>query len=253
MVRERKLTISFGLVNIPIKLQPATKEQKVSFNQITPCCGTRVNLVPKCKSCKKEVLRAELKKGYEVSKDNYVVLTKEEIQAVRLPSVKTIVIEGFVPYEKLDPLLFAEGTFYVEPDEKGEIAYSALADGLEQTHTVAIGKVVSNGKENLVAIRRWGNILLLTPLWYPNEIRKPPEVPLREVSAREQELTKALIEACDGVDFKKCKDRYVEALRELITAKVEGREIKPPEFVQPQEVGIAEALEASLKQVKVKA
>lgn len=253
-MRERKLTISFGLVNIPIKLQTATKEQRVSFNQITPCCGARVSLVPKCKTCGNEVLRAELKKGYEVAKDQYVVLTKEEVQAVRLPSAKSIVIEGFVPYEELDPLLFAE-TFYVEPDERGEIAYSLLADALGLLRKVAIGKVVSNGKENIVAIRRWRNLLLLTLLWYPSEIRKPPEVQLREVSERERELTKALIEACGGVDFKKFKDRYVEALRELIRAKAEGREVKPVEEVIPtQEVGIAEALEKSLKQrLKVKA
>lgn len=252
-MRERKLTISFGLVNIPVKLHNATKEQKVSFNQITPCCEARINLVPKCKTCGNVVNRAELKKGYEVAKDQYVLLTKEEVQSVRLPSAKSIVIEGFAPYEELDPLLFAE-TFYTEPDEKGEIAYSLLAEALGLLHKVAIGKVVSNGKENIVAIRRWRNLLLLNILWYPSEIRKPPEVQLCETSERERELAKTLIEACGGVDLKKSTDRYIEALEELIRAKVEGREIKPiAEVIPTQESGIADALEASLKQVKVQA
>lgn len=252
-MRERKLTISFGLVNIPVKLHNATKEQKVSFNQITPCCEARINLVPKCKTCGNVVNRAELKKGYEVAKDQYVLLTKEEVQSVRLPSAKSIVVEGFIPYEELDPLLFAE-TFYVEPDENG-VAYSLLAEALGLLHKVAIGKVVSNGKENIVAIRRWRNLLLLNILWYPSEIRKPPEVQLCETSERERELTKTLIEACEGVDLKKSTDRYIEALKELIRAKVEGREIKPiAEVIPTQESGIADALEASLKQrLKVKA
>lgn len=252
-MRERKLTISFGLVNIPIKLHNATKEQKVSFNQITPCCGALISLVPNCKNCGNVVNRAELKKGYEVAKGQYIVLTKEEVQSVRLHSAKSIVVEGFIPYEELDPLLFAE-TFYMEPDEKGEIAFSLLAEALGLLHKVAIGKVVSNGKENIVAIRRWRNLLLLTILWYPSEIRKPPEVQLLETPERERELTKTLIEACGEVDLKKSTDRYIEALRELIRAKVEGREIKPiAEVVPTQESGIAVALEASLKQLKVKA
>lgn len=259
----RKLTISFGLVNIPVKIHNATKEAKVSFNQITPehtytdeegkeikCGGTRVKQFLRCERCGSEVNRATLKKGYEIAKDNYVVLTKEEVQAVRLPSAKSVVVEGFISSEELDPLLLAD-TFYVAPDDGGEGAYSLLADALGLLQKVAIGKVILNGKEQIVAIRRWRKLLLLSLLWYPYEIRTPPEVQLREVSERERELAKALIEACGSPDLKKFKDRYLEALKELIKAKVEGREIKPVEEAVPTEVGgIADALEASLKQVK---
>lgn len=250
--RERKLTISFGLVNIPIKLQPTAREQKVSFHQITPCCGARVRLTTNCQNCGHDAPRAGLKKGYEIAKGQYVVLTKEEIQSVRLPSAKTIVIEGFIASDKLDPLLLAD-TFYTEPDEKGETAYSLFAEALGLLGKVAVGRVVSNGRETPVAIRRWGNLLLLSLLWYPSEIRKPPEVQLREATERERGLARQLIEACDGVDFTKFKDRYVEALQELIRAKAEGREVAPIAEVVPTEIGIAEALEASLKEVKVQA
>lgn len=250
----RKLTISFGLVNIPVKIHNATKEQKISFNQITPCCRARVNSVLKCQTCGREVSRAEVSKGYEVEKGNYVVLSQEEVKSVRLPSAKSIQIEGFVAHGDIDPLLFAE-TFYVEPDKGGERAYSLLADALGLLQKVAVGKVVMNGKEQVVAINRWRNLLLLTLLWYPSEIRNPPEVQLLELSGRERELAKQLIEAGDGVDFQTFKDRYVEALKEMIRAKLEGREVKPIEEAKPtEEDSIAKALEASLKQrLKVKA
>jgi DNA end-binding protein Ku len=242
----RKFSLTFGLVSIPVRIQNATKEQKVSFHQITPCCGARVGQDLRCKSCGQQVSRAEVKKGYEISKDNYVVLERAEVEAVKLPSVKTIEVVGFIPADSLDPITFAE-TYYIAPEEGGEKGYSLLLEALRELGRIAIGRLTMNGKEHTVAISSRKGLLLLTLLWYPNEIVAPPEVGLVPISERELELAKQLLKAMDGVDFREFKDRYVEALKELIKAKLEGKEVRPVEVEVQATSDIQKALEESVK------
>jgi DNA end-binding protein Ku len=232
-------------VSIPVKISNATREQKVSFHQITQCCGARVSQSQKCKVCGKEVVRSELDKGYEITKGNYVVLKPAEVDAVKLKSVKSIEVVGFVPTDTLDPITFAE-TYYVEPEEGGEKGYSLLLESLAQLKMLAIGRLTMNGKEHTVSITSRKGLLLLTLLWYPSEIVNPPQVAPVAISAKELELAKQLITAMQGVNFKEFKDRYIEALRELIKAKQEGREITPMAEVEPT-MDLASALEASVK------
>lgn len=249
----RKFSISLGLVNIPVQLHNTAKEQKVSFNQITPCCGARVSQSQRCKSCGKEVSRAELQKGYEITKDNYVTLTQAQVNAVKLPSAKSIVIEAFIPTERLDPMLFS-ANYYLSPYDGGEKPYSLLAEVLKTVGKVAIGKMVMNGKEHVVAIRFWKKWLVLNDLWYPAELLKPPEVELLQLTERELELARRLIETFgDVMDLRQFKDQYVEALQELVRAKSEGKEIT--QIAEVKATGGADlstALEQSLEMKRKK-
>jgi DNA end-binding protein Ku len=246
----RKFSLSFGLVSIPVKISNATREQKVSFHQITTCCGARVGQSLKCKDCGQEVSRGTLDKGYEVSKDNYVRLKPAEVDAVKLKSVKSIEVVGFVPADTLDPITYAE-TYYIEYEEGGEKGYSLLLQALAELKMIAVGRLTMNGKEHTVSIASRKGLLLLTLLWYPNEIVNPPQVEPVPITPKEMELAKTLINQMLGADIKGFKDRYIEALREMIKAKMEGREITPIAEVAPT-MDLASALEASVNTKKRK-
>jgi DNA end-binding protein Ku len=241
-----KGTVGFGLVNIPIKLHTATKDSKVSFNQITACCGARVKQALKCASCGQEVSRAELKKGYEITKGNYVVLDPAEIEAVKLPSTKLITIEGFVP-DQIEPILYANH-YYISPEEGGEKAYALLCEALSLSAMVGIGTLTVHGKEHIIVVRARGRHLVLSLLWYPNEVLVPPEVPEGMLTEHERELAKQLLEAMRITpDLSKYRNRYVEAVKEIIRAKSEGKEIKAVEVEARTTSDIGKALEESLK------
>lgn len=243
----RKFSLTFGLVSIPVKIQNATKEQRVSFNQITSCCGARVGQFNRCKACGAKVSRADLKKGYEVSKDNYVVLEQDEVEAVKLPSNKNVEIVGFVPADSLDPITFAE-TYYISPEDGGEKGYSLLLEALVDMRLIAVGRLTMNGKEHTVAVSSRKGLLLLTLLWYPNEIVTPPSVAPMPISERELGLAKQLVEAMEGANFAEFKDRYIEALKEIVKAKMEGREITAvEEKVMMPAMDMGNALQESLK------
>jgi len=242
----RKFSLTFGLVSIPIKIQNATKEQKVSFNQITPCCGARVGQFNRCKACGAEMNRGELKKGYEVAKDKYVILEQGEVEAVKLPSNKNVEIVGFVPADSLDPITFAE-TYYISPEDGGEKGYSLLLEALGAMKLIAVGRLTMNGKENTVAVSARKGLLLLTLLWYPNEIVAPPSIQPVPISERELGLARQLVEAMKGANFAEFNDRYIEALKEIIRAKMEGKQIEIAEVEARATVDIEKALQASVK------
>jgi len=241
----RKFSLTFGLVSIPIKIQNATKEQRVSFNQITPCCGARVGQFNRCKACGVEVNRADLKKGFEVA-DQYVVLEQGEVEAVKLPSNKNVEIVGFVLADSLDPITFAE-TYYVSPENGGEKGYSLLLEALMDMKLIAVGRLTMNGKEHTVAVSSRKGLLLLTLLWYPNEIVAPPSVAPVPISEKELGLARQLVEAMKGVNITEFKDRYIEALKEIIKAKMEGKPIEVIEREAKATVDLGKALQESLK------
>ena len=247
-----KFGISFGLVNIPCRIHHTVKEDKVSFNMITPD-GNRVRQIIVDEVTGKEVKRNETKKGYEISKGQYIVFDQDEINAMKLKSTKTVDIIGFAPADfQNHPAynLVQKERYYISPEKGGEKGYSILYNVLKELNIAAIGKVVltNGGKESIVVISPWGKLLLLTVLYYKQEIQAPPVVDLVEVSPRERELGKQLLQALGSPDIERLEDRFIKAIRKLIEAKAKGEVITAGtvDVQETAETDIAAALEKSL-------
>lgn len=248
-----KGSVSIGVVNIPISLHTATRESKVSFNSITPCCGTRVNSVYRCQGCGKEVNRAEVKKGWDLGNGKFAILEKAEIEAVRLRTVKSIAVEGFVPAHLIDPIQMAT-SYYVAPVEGGEKAYSLIAEALNLSALHALARITTHGREHTAVIRARGRNLVLTTLYYPEEVLTPPEIPQAVLSEREQELAKQLLEGykIEQLDLTQYKNRYVDAVKELINAKLLGQPIPAPKVEVAPAMDLTQALMVSVQHKKKK-
>ena len=252
-----KGSISFGLVNIPIKLYTATQDRVFSFNQL--CAnGHRVKYKRWCPVEEREVPFDEIKKGYEVSADNYVVIDKEELNKIKIKTTKTIDIKEFVEAKELDPIL-VEKSYYVGPDSKtADKAYSLLVNILKQTNKVAVGKVVLRDSEQLVALRPYQRGIVMHVLHFLDEIRpldeikEISEVASAKVKLDEQELAlgKTLVEqlSSDELDISDYSDAYTKQVEELIEAKASGKElVKIPDAAVPESTkDLLSALKASV-------
>jgi DNA end-binding protein Ku len=258
-----KGSISFGLVNIPIKLYSATEAKEFSFNQLCSN-GHKIQYKRWCPSEDKEVQWSEIKKGYEISKDVYVVLEKAELENVKLKTTKTIDIKEFVGGESLDPI-FVEKSYYIAPDSKTvDKAYTLFVNVLRNTGKIAIGKVVLREKEHLVALRAYQRGLVMHQLHYLDEIKPIDEI--KEIGSnaaakikiedQEIELGKMLVAnlTSEDLDLGQYSDAYAAQLRELINSKARGKTIVIREEDEAPESGkdLLEALKASVKQSKQK-
>lgn len=250
--------MSVGLVNIPITLQNAVKEQKISFNMLSPCCKARVSQVLKCKACGREVSRREVKKGWDLGNGHFVVLEQAELEAVRLKSVKSLGIEGFVPAHLIDPIQFHQ-SYYAVPAEGAEKAYNLIAEALFSAGLLGLARITTKGKEHIAIIRAKANktrlFLVLTTLYYPDEVLTPPEIPATALSDRERELAKQLLDGykIEQLNLKQYKNRYIEALKEIINAKMMGEPIPTPAVEAQATTDLTEALMASVQRKKVEA
>jgi len=247
-------SISFGLVNIPIKLYSATEDKVFSFNQLCKN-GHRIQYKRWCPTEEREVSYEEIKKGYEISKNNYVVIEKDELQNIKIKSSKTIDIKEFVGMEELDPI-FIEKSYYVGPDSKTvDKAYSLLVNILKSTKQVAVGMVVLRDKEQLVALRAYQRGIVMHVLHFLDEIKPMDEIKeiaelaSAKVKLDEQELSlgKTLVEqlTSDDLDIGEYSDAYTKQVEELIQAKAKGKDlVTAPEVTS---VGSTSDLLAALK------
>jgi DNA end-binding protein Ku len=250
-------SISFGLVNIPIKVYPAVKERGVAFKTLHKACHTLLQHRRWCPKCNKEVPLEEVEKGFQLSKDRVVVLTDEELERVQLKTLKIVEILGFVDAAEIDSVYFGF-PYLLEPQEGGEKAYTLLREILSQTGKVAIGRVVMRNKEYVVVLRPYQKAILMVTLHYHDELVSPEELEnlKKVVVVKEQELKMAqlLIQQLTG-EFKpeEYRDRYREAVMELVRKKAEG-EVIPVTRAKEVEatVDLMKALEASLEQLKKK-
>jgi DNA end-binding protein Ku len=245
-------TISFGLVSIPVRLYTAAGSANVSFNQLHGVCGSRIRQQTFCPKCNRTVERAELVRGYEFSKDQYVQVKDDELKAMEGEASKIIDINEFVPLAEVDPIYF-EKTYYLGPDKGGEKAYRLLADAMEKAGQVALAKYVMRGKESLVLIRAAQNGLMLHTMYFADEVRNFDEVDKGEsakIKEGELELALQLINGLASETFS--PDRYTDEYRhrvlEMINKKVEGQEITVSEAPAPraQVIDLMEALKESL-------
>lgn len=248
-----KGNIAFGLVTVPVKVYSAVLPKEIKFHMLHSVDGGRIRYRRFCEKCGKEVPKDEVVKGYEISKNEYVVLTDEDFEKIPLRTVKSIEIKQFFDSTELG-IIYYNNFYYVSPDKGGEKAYYLLKEAMKETQSMAIGKMVMKGKEHLVILKHFNGGLLLAQIHYIDEIRSPAEVPgwgvKVDVSTEELELAKKLILAMKKpLKLETYRDEYKKALMDLIEAKLAGKEIVVSKGAEEAK-SLMEALKESLEAVK---
>jgi len=251
------LTVSFGLVSIPVKLFSATEASKaISFNLLHKACGSRLKQQYLCVKEEIPVARGEMVKGYEFAKDQYVTFSPEELKAMEEAGTATADITEFVPLESVDPVYF-DKAYYLAPDKGGAKPYALLTKALAESGRCALGRWAARGKQYIIMIRPVEKGLVMQQLLYADEVRpiEEIEIPDTEVNAKELKLAQQLIEAqaADAFDPAAYKDQVRERIQTAIDRKVEGQEITFTEAAQAsaQVIDLMEALRASLEKKSV--
>jgi DNA end-binding protein Ku len=231
-----KGSISFGLVNIPIALYPATRKEELKFRLLRATDHSPVNYKRVAARDGKEVPWDQIVKGYEYEKGKFVVLDEKDFQRVDLEATQTVDIQDFVELEEIDPMYFYK-PYYLEPQKGGDKAYALLREALADTKKVGIAKVVIKTRQYLAGVKALKNVLVLELMHFAEELADPEKlhVPKKlEVGKREKDMAKALVESMTSKWApEKYHDDYREALMDVIEEKVEsgGKEIeeKPKE------------------------
>ena len=244
--------ISFGLVTVPVKLTPATKSRDVSFNQLEAGTGSRVRNRRVSEQTGEEITSDKIVKGYEIEKGRYVVIEKQELDALAPKASHTIEIEDFVDLADIDPIFF-DSPYYVMVDEKAAKPYRLLVDAMTELGKVAVGRVVLRAKERLVAIRPLNGMLCVETMRYADEIVDPASLGLPddeiEFTDREVSMARQLVETLSAdFDASRYRDEYREQLLALIDKKAAGEEIvaQPQPDAPAKVLDLMAALEASL-------
>jgi DNA end-binding protein Ku len=252
--------ISFGLVNVPIKLYSAVSKKTVRFHQLNGETGNRIQQKRVDPETGEEVSYEQIVKGYELTRDRYVVINPDELEALDPEKSRTIDIEDFVDLAEIDPVYY-DHPYYLVPDKGAAKAYGLLLNAMEESGKVAIARVVLRSKEQLVAIRpnRDGTLLMMETMIFADEVVPPedldglPEKEDLKASDRELKMAQQLIESL-ATDFapERYHDEYREKVLELIEAKASGEEIAvQPEAPKAERVpDLMAALEASLAAVR---
>ncbi len=245
--------ISFGLVNVPVRMFSAIDEQDLHFHLIHEPDSGRIGYQKICKTEDKPVPDDEIVKAYEVSKDKLVVLTDEDFAAAKTEGVKTIEISDFVPYEEIDPIYF-ERTYFLGPQEGGEKVYALLREAMESTELAAVGKYVMRDRQHLGCLRVREGVITLEKMFFHDEIRPIDEIaPKRaKVAKAELQMATALIDQFTGT-FKpeKYEDTYRDALLAVIKAKQKGKTVTAaPTEEEDEPADLLEALKASVDAAK---
>lgn len=247
------LTISFGLVSIPVKLYSATQPSgAISFNLLHKGCGSRLKQQYICAKEEIVVPREDTVKGYEFAKDQYVEFTPDELKALEETGTQMAEITEFVPTETVDPVYF-DKAYYLGPDKGGAKPYALFAKALRESHRCALGRWAARGKQYIVMLRPAEDHLVMQQLLYATEVRSigEIEIPKAEVKDAELKLARQLIEqqAADAFDPGAYKDEVRERIEAAVQKKVEGQEITVAETAPEggaQIIDLMEALRASL-------
>jgi len=248
------LSVSFGLVSIPVKLYSATEASKsVSFNMLHKTCGSRLKQQYICIKEEVVVPREEIVKGYEFAKDQYVMFSPEELKAMEEAGTHMAEITEFVPLEAVDPVYF-DKAYYLAPDKGGAKPYALLAAALRESNRCALGRWAARGKQYIVMIRPVEDGLVMQQLLYAGEVRamKELEIPKTDVKPAELKLAQQLIEqqTSDTFDPSQYTDDVAARVQAAVERKVEGHEItmsEAPESGGAQVIDLMEALRASLE------
>ena len=250
--------ISFGLVNIPVKLYSAVSRKTVRFHQLDGSDKGRIQQKRVNPRTGEEVAYDSLVKGYEIGPDRFVVIEPEELESLEPQKTRTIDIEDFVDLDQIDPIYY-DHPYYLAPDKGAEKAYRLLLDAMGEANKVAIARVVLRSKEHLVAIRPRDDVLTLETMLFADEVIPPEKID--EVAAeakvktskRELEMAQQLIDSLSAAfDPDKYRDEYRDRVLDLIERKAQGEEIVvEAQEEEPQKVpDLMAALEASIAQAK---
>jgi DNA end-binding protein Ku len=251
-----KGAVSFGLVNVPIRLYSATENHDVQFRQVHREDGGRIKYQRVCSIDGEIVSYDDIAKGFETEDGEMVVLTDEDFKDLPLPSARVVDVLQFVPADQIDPIYFNK-SYYLEPEKSAVKPYVLLREALEESETVGVVKVAIRNREQLATLRvREGVIVLETMIW-PDEVRQPDfgflgeDVELRP---QERQMARSLVDSMAGeFEPEQFTDNYREALESVIEAKVEGREVVETEQPQPNAgnvVDLMSALRASVDAAK---
>jgi DNA end-binding protein Ku len=251
--------ISFGLVNVPVKLFSAVSRKTVRFHQLNGETGNRIQQKRVDPETGEEVSYDQIVKGYELTRDRYVVINPDELDSLDPEKTRTIDIEDFVDLDDIDPVYY-DHPYYLVPDTGAAKAYGLLLNAMKESGKVAIARVVLRSKEQLVAIRPApSDVLMMETMIFADEVVPPedldglPEANELKASDRELKMAQQLIDSLSSeFDPAKYHDEYREKVLELIERKAQGEEIAvQPEAPQPAKVpDLMAALEASLAAVK---
>ncbi len=244
--------ISFGLVNVPVKLYSAVSRKTVRFHQLHEKDGVRIQQKRVCPEDGEEVAYDDIVKGYEISPGRHVVVTPEELEGVDPKKTRTIDIEDFVNLDEIDPIYY-DAAYYLVPDKGADKAYNLLLQAMHDAGRVAIARVVIRTKEHLTAIRPTGDVLTMATMLFADEV--VPADRLDELadkdegaSKRELDMARQLIDSLAS-DFEpdKYRDEYRERVLDLIERKADGEEIAVQPAEEPERVpDLMAALEASI-------
>jgi DNA end-binding protein Ku len=245
-------TISFGLVSIPIKVFTATSGKDVHFSMLHAKDKSRLKQQYVCATCGEVVSRSDTVKGYEYSRDQYVVVTDEELASLQSKTDQTIEIAEFVPIAQVDPVYF-EKSQLLGPDKGGHKAYQLLHRAMTETKRVAVGRYATRGRQQLVLLRPMGEGLAMHGLYYSDEVRNFADIEIDKTIAlkdAELELAKQLVQQLshDKFEPEKYEDEYRRAILQAVDRKVAGEEIvaAPPEEAREQIIDLVAALKKSL-------
>ena len=253
------LLVSFGMVSIPVKLYAATQASAgVSFNLLHRACGSRLRQQYVCLKEDVIVERADMVKGYEFAKDQYVTFTPEELTALGEKATQTVEIDEFVPAESIDPIYY-DKAYFLGPDKGGAKPYALLVESMRQTGRTAVGRYAARGKQYIVQLRPVEGGLVMQQLLYAPEVRSIADVEIPETPVREAELglAKQLISqiSTNTFDPTKYDDEVKKRIESAIERKLEGQEIavspSAPES-GGQVIDLMEALKASLAKTTAK-
>lgn len=254
-----KGSISFGLVNIPIKLHTATEDKDIKLRTLHNKCHAPIKYEKICSVCEEEVKPDDIVKAYEYTKGKFVVLDNEDLEKLKKENEeKAVEIIDFVKMEQIDPIYF-DRSYYMSPNEGGSKAYSLLRKALQESQKVGLARIIIRSKEQLAVIRVYENTLVMETIHYPDEVRKSGDVPNvpSEDKVTKKELDTAILlidQLTSEFEPEKYTDEYRTALLELIESKRSGKEIVTAATKEaPSNVtDLMAALQASIDRTKPK-
>lgn len=256
-----KGTISFGLVNIPIKMFTATEDKDIRFRSLHKKCHTPIKYQKTCPVCKEEIQQKDIVKGFEYESGKFVIITSDDMDSAQTDAqARTIEIIDFISLNEVDPIYF-DKTYYIAPQPEMAAslkAYNLLRTAMDQSKKIAVARVTLRDKQSLCVLRIYKEALVLETIFYPDEIRpisEIPSLPKKEKPAvKELEIAKHLIDNLTA-EFQPAKytNEYRKALSKIIDAKIKGKDVViKPEAPESNIIDLMEALKASVKKTEKK-
>ncbi len=240
-------SINFGLVNIPVLMNPIIKNNDTSFNQLHEKCKTRINYVKYCPKCKIKINEKDIIKGYQYEQDKYIVFSKNELDNLKPENEKEIDIIAFVPLKDIDPIYF-EKSYDIDAEGKGK-AYFLFCEALKRTKLVALAKTVIGSKFYYCILRFNGDNIIMTTLYFEEEINEKKDNSNYKINEKEIKLATELITSLKGkFEPQKYIDEYQDNLKQAIENKIEGKSVKSTKKKNKKQItDLMTALEKSLK------